>query len=420
MTQIVDRRNHGKNKSAVNRSRFIRRVKRQVKEAVARAVSKRSVTDMDRGDKVSISGRDISEPQFRLGSGGKRGAVHPGNKHFSSGDRVSRPLGGGAGAGGSRPSNSGRGEDDFVFELSREEFLEFFFDELRLPNLVKTQLAAAVDHNRIRAGHSSSGSPMDLNIVRSFRGALGRKISFRSGYAAALQALEEELLAAEESGEDGERIEALREEIATLRQRLATIPFLDTHDLRYNSRIKVVKPSFLAVMFCLMDVSGSMDQAKKDLAKRFFMLLYLFLARSYEKIQVVFIRHHTTALEVDEEQFFYARETGGTVVSSALTLMRDIIRERYPTSDWNIYAAQASDGENWEADCSLCEELLAREIMPLLQYYAYVEITEDEEQSLWQSYERVAQAYPNFAMRRIAGAEDIFPVFGDLFRKEVA
>ncbi|MBR7784791.1 DUF444 family protein, partial [Undibacterium luofuense] len=95
----------------------------------------------------------------------------------------------------------------------------------------------------------------------------------------------------------------LREEIRHLRTRIAAIPFLDPFDLRYSNRIKVPKPASQCVMFCLLDVSGSMDEQKKDTAKRFFILLYLFLTRAYEKIEVVFIRHHTTAQEVDENAF---------------------------------------------------------------------------------------------------------------------
>src|SRR3989338_6106597 len=127
-------------------------------------------------------------------------------------------------------------------------------------------------------------------------------------------------------------------------------------------------------MFCVMDVSGSMDEAKKEIAKRFFILLYLFLTKNYETIELVFIRHHTTAKEVNEKEFFYSRETGGTVVSSALELMRDIILYRYSSADWNIYGAQASDGDNWNNDSPRCADILMRDIMPYVQYFAYVEI----------------------------------------------
>ena len=171
-------------------------------------------------------------------------------------------------------------------------------------------------------------------------------------------------------------------------------------------------------MFCLMDVSGSMDANRKDIAKRFFIMLYLFLSRNYEHIEVVFIRHHTTAIEVDEHDFFHARETGGTVVSSALELTHEIIQQRYPTSDWNIYTAQASDGDNWTDDSPRCRDLLLSKLMPCMQYYAYVEIEARHPQNLWREYETVKGAWKNFAMQRILGLEDIYPVFRELFKKQ--
>lgn len=415
MSQIIDRRLNGKNKSAVNRTRFIRRFKDQIKKAVSDAVARRGVTEIDQGGKVNIPARDISEPVFSHGPGGKRSIVHTGNREFVAGDRVPRPPKGQGGAGG-RASNTGEGEDDFVFEISREEFLEFFFDDLALPNLVKTQLNAVNEFTRVRAGFTPTGAPSDINIIRSFRGAIGRRIALRSPYLAELEVLEEKL--AQLPDGESERALELKREIDRIKSRIHAIPFLDSFDLRYNSRIRVPKPATQAVMFCLMDVSGSMDQMKKDLAKRFFMLLYLFLKRSYQKIEVVFIRHHTIASEVGEEEFFYARETGGTVVSSALKLMREIIRERYPTADWNIYAAQASDGDNWDDDSPLCEDLLITSIMPCLQYFAYLEIASEEEQNLWRRYLNVHTVYKNFAMQRIAGVDDIFPVFRELFKRQ--
>src|SRR5690606_17167022 len=115
--------------------------------------------------------------------------------------------------------------------------------------------------------------------------------------------------------------------MAKMRNHISRVPWLDDFDLKYNLHVKDPAPSSKAVMFCLMDVSGSMNQATKDMAKRFFILLYLFLKRNYEHTEVVFIRHHTSAKEVDEEEFFYSRETGGTIVSSALKLMKQILDE---------------------------------------------------------------------------------------------
>jgi len=429
-TRIVDRRLSGKNKSAVNRRRFIRRFKAQIKKAAADAVAGRSITDMDSGEKVNIPARDIAEPVFRSGAAGEREFILPGNSDFVTGDQIARPAGGGSGSGrGDKASDSGEGVDDFVFQLSREEFLEFFFEDLELPDLVKTQLTRVTDYKWVRAGYTTDGVPANINVKRSLRGALARRIALRAPYLERVRAIEEELAGlAAANGEgggtrrDGDEVMARRrrldEELRELRRRIRTIPFVDTFDLRYNHRVKQPQPATQAVMFCLMDVSGSMDEERKDIAKRFFTLLYLFLTRAYERIEVVFIRHHTTAREVDEQDFFFARETGGTVVSSALKLMREIIAERFPTSEWNLYGAQASDGDNWGDDSSACRDLLVEKIMPCVQYFAYVEIRAEQHQNLWQEYEAVRAACPNFAMQEIRGLPDIYPVFRKLLKKK--
>ena len=421
MTQVIDRRLNGKNKSAVNRRRFIRRFRQQIREAVAEAITERSITDIDSGEKINIPARDIGEPTFRHGPGGERETVFPGNTEYVAGDKIKRPPEGG-GAGGSQASNSGEGLDDFAFNLSREEFLEFFFDDLALPDLIKTQLATQVEFRKVRAGYSRAGIPANINVIRSLKGALSRRIALRAPHARQAQELREELERVRSTGGAGApaRIAELEKEIRRLEARIKVIPFIDTFDLRYNNRIRQPRPTTQAAMFCLMDVSGSMDEERKDIAKRFFILLYLFLTRNYERIEVIFIRHHTTAKEVDEEEFFHSRETGGTVVSSALELMHRIIGERYPSSLWNIYAAQASDGDNWNDDSPLCRNLLIEKIMPLLQYFAYVEIKPDEHQSLWREYLHVKARCPNFALQRIDGLTDIYPVFRKLFKKKAA
>ncbi len=417
MTQIIDRRLNGRNKSAVNRSRFIQRYKGQIRKAVADAIAGRSITDIDNGEKISIPARDISEPVFGHGRGGAREAVHPGNVDFITGDKMQRPES--AGKGGGKASDSGEGMDEFVFEISREEFLNFFFEDLALPNLVKTRLATLPQHKMVRAGHTSDGTPSNINVIRSLRGAQGRRIALSAPLREQLLTVEEELeTLLKTSRKDDPRVAELEAEIARLKDKILAIPFIDTFDLRYNNRIRQPRPTTQAVMFCLMDVSGSMDQSRKDIAKRFFILLYLFLTRTYERIQVVFIRHHTIAMEVDEDDFFHSRETGGTVVSSALELMHEIIRERYPTSDWNIYAAQASDGDNWSSDSPLCRDLLISGIMPCVQYFAYIEIKPDQHQSLWDEYLKVRASSPNFAMQHIDTQADIYPVFRELFKKQ--
>lgn len=423
MSHFIDRRLNGKNKSAVNRQRFLKRYKTQLKRAVADAVNQRSITDVDSGEKVGIPSKDISEPVFHHGPGGTRDMVHPGNKDFMRGDRIRRPEGGAGGGGGQgRAGRGGKGEDDFVFELSREEFLDLLFDDLELPNLVRNQLIGSTEFKTVRAGYRTDGAPSNIDVVRSLKGAVARRTALGAPYRGRIRELEAELESLLAAGvpEDDARVLALREEIDRQKSRLAALPFIDTFDLRYQSFTRQPEPTSKAVMVCIMDVSGSMDQVRKNLAKRFFILLYLFLKRNYDKIEVVFIRHHTVAQEVDEQEFFYSRETGGTVVSSALNLADEILRERYDPAIWNIYAAQASDGDNWDSDSAVCRDILSERLLPLMRYFAYVEITPRQHQSLWYAYQEVAAANRHFAMREIDGAEDIFPVFRELFKRQTA
>jgi uncharacterized sporulation protein YeaH/YhbH (DUF444 family) len=412
--QIIDRRQQGKQKSAVNRQRFLKRFRKHIKEAVTDAVNKRSITDMERGEEISIPRKDVSEPIFRQGKGGKQRRVLPGNKEFIRGDRIDRPKGGSGGSGG-KASNQGEGMDEFVFELNQQEFLDFMFEDLELPNLVRKQLKDSDSYKLVKGGYTRDGIPARLNVVQSLRGAKARRIALSGAIRREIKALEQELEAFGDDDESGERLE-VTQKLDRARRRLNHIPFLDDFDLRYNNMIQQPTPTTSAVMFCVMDVSGSMTQDIKDLAKRFFVLLHLFLKRHYEKTEVVFIRHHTKADEVDEEEFFYSRETGGTVVSTALDLMKTIIEERYPTDSWNIYAAQASDGENWQDDSPKCRDLLVKSVLPLVQYFAYVEISSQKEQELWQTYTEILETFPDrFAMRNVSEAADIFPVFRDLF-----
>ena len=414
--QIIDRRLAGKNKSVGNRERFVRRYKEQIADAVRRAVSQRDIRNIEGAESITIPRKDISEPVFHHGQGGIRDTVHPGNTDHVRGDRIQRPQGGQGS--GSQASDSGEGEDDFTFTLTKEEFMQLFFEDLALPHLLRTHIGDNPQWKSRRAGYSQDGTPNNLAVVRTMRGALGRRIALTNAPQRELQALQDELdaLLAQDDG-TSEAVAQLQCKILQLRERIGKVPYLDPIDLRFRARARVPVPNSQAVMFCVMDVSGSMDQARKDLAKRFFILLYLFLTRHYEKIDIVFIRHHTQAAEVNEDQFFHSTESGGTVVSSALVLLEQIIRARYPVEDWNIYVAQASDGDNFSNDSGNCRNLLAEKILPLVRYFAYVQVAE-EEQNLWDEYSQLLPWFAHFAMRKVSDPSEIYPVFRDLFKKE--
>jgi uncharacterized sporulation protein YeaH/YhbH (DUF444 family) len=421
---IVDRRLNPKGKSHTNRQRFIRLARDTLKEAVARSIKERSLGDVDTKEVVNIPKKRIQEPRFHHAPrGGNREHVLPGNKEFVQGDTLPKPEEGGAGGGGREGSPDGEGQDNFQFVLSRDEYLDILFDELELPDLAKTNLKEATALRTTRAGYSHSGSPSNLNLVRTMRNSLARRIALHRPKAPEIEALEAEIAAAE----DEVRRAQLKARLEKLARRTRYIAYIDPVDLRYNRFEPTPKPNAQAVMFCLMDVSGSMSESMKDLAKRFFLLLHLFLSRKYEQVDIVFIRHTSQAKEVDEETFFRSQETGGTVVSTALAEMQRIVAERYPLDDWNIYAAQASDGDNYSGDSETCTRLLRDELLPLCQYFAYVEVVDEREagmfrseanaSALWRDYKAVADGHANFAMRRVFSKADIFPVFHQLFAK---
>ncbi len=414
---IVDRRLNPKGKSLGNRQRFLTRARAEVKGAVQEATRRRKVGDLEGAEKISIPAKGIVEPNFRYARGtGKREMIVPGNKEFIAGDKIPRPPGGEGGGGRGEASPDGEGEDAFEFVLSKEEFLDMFFDDLELPDLVGKQVKDATAMKLARAGFTVSGTPSNLNVGRTMRNSMARRISLNRPRRADVEALEQEIVEAEEAGDDV-RLAKAKAELERLMKRVKLIPYVDPVDVRYNRFEKVPKPNTQAVMFCLMDVSGSMSERMKDLAKRFFMLLHVFLGRRYRQVDVVFVRHTSVAKEVDEDTFFY----------SALEEMVRIQREPYPLEAWNIYAAQASDGDNIDSDSGRCISLLRDQILPITQYFAYVEVgagsaglygSARPESVLWTAYRELASGNQNFAIMRVDDPSQIFAVFHELFAKD--
>lgn len=417
---IIDRRLNSKGKSTTNRRRFVGRVRGSVKEAVKKVITDGNIKDIvdSKGKGITIPSKGLSQPTFHHGKGGTNNSSHPGNKEYVQGDRIKRPPEGGGGK-GQEGSQDGDGEDDFHFHLTQAEFLEIFFEDLELPDLVRKDLAVTEEFESKRCGFSTDGNPSRLNIIRSAKQAKGRRAALRGPKKRKLKELEAELvLLLEESPLNEARIEDVKHQIVVLKRKIGAIPFMDDMDLRYNRWEKFPVPTTQAVMFCIMDVSGSMGEWEKEMSKRFFMLLYLFLMRAYERVEIVFIRHHSSAKEVEEEEFFYSPETGGTQVSPAFDVMDKIVKERFPTNQWNIFACQASDGDNWRLDNPVVHQMLTETILPMCQYYAYVEIDRyGRESDLWAMYEGIKASHPNFDMTEITDVADIYPVFRKLFEK---
>jgi len=422
---IVDRRLNPSGKNLANRQRFMRRAKSQIRKAVHESAGSRSIKDADEGGEVVLPAQGVHEPSFRRSStGGIRDHLLPGNKEYIAGDTIQRPPGGDGGS-GSEGSADGEGEDDFRFALSRDEFIDLFLEDLELPDLAKRRVVNAEALVYHRAGYSVSGSPANLALNRTVRNSLSRRIALHRPKPAELQALRDAIEALDP--EDEVKRVALQEELARKQRRTGVIPYIDPLDVRYRRFESHPKPVAQAVMFCLMDVSGSMTEHMKDLAKRFYVLLYIFLKRRYKNVEVVFIRHTHQASEVDEETFFNSPETGGTVVCTALEMQR-VIEERYSPDNWNIYAAQASDGDNTASDNDKTAALLTKTILPACQYYAYLEVGRDSEHfppgfirrdsDLWQTYSTIIKSGAPMAMRKVGHRRDIYPVFRELFAKK--
>ena len=424
---IVDRRLNPGGKSLVNRQRFLRRAKSLVQQAVRDSLKDRSIKDLEQEGEVTIPRDEIHEPTLhRAGQGGNRDHILPGNKDFVEGDELPRPKGG-EGAGG----HQGEGEDEFRFVLSREEFLDLFLDDLELPELAKKRLTTGEAKGVRQAGYSTSGSPSALSIGRTMRNSMSRRLALRRPSRLEMERIEAEIARLEAlPGDHTAEIAALRETWARLDRRRKVISYIDPIDLRYRRFEPTPKPIAQAVMFCLMDVSGSMTEHMKDLAKRFYALLHLFLDRCYRHVEVVFIRHTDKAEEVDEQTFFYSSETGGTLVSSALETMLAVVKDRYSPEDWNIYVAQASDGDNMPSDNRKTLALMTEGILPIAQYVAYLEVGRDEDPmmlgaipratDMWQAYSQVDGKDGLFVMRKVHHRREIYPVFRELFQRRGA
>lgn len=419
MSTIIDRRLNPRDKTIKNRRKFIERSREQIKKAVKDTIDSGNIADIENG-KAKVRVKGIDEPEFTVDpKTGDKKYVMPGNKDHVVGDRQEKPKGGDSQQGSK--GGEGQSEDDFEFVLNQDEFLDFIFEDLELPDMIKKQVKDVTKVQLKRAGYSNQGNPSQLDIVRSLKNSLGRRIGLSRPKDEEIAELEKQL----DHETDKEKQRILLEQIEELKRRQVAIPWLDPFDVRYRNFVPQPQPMTQAVMICIMDVSGSMGQVEKDLAKRFFFFLHMFLHRKYEKVQIVFIRHHEEATECDEHDFFHSKESGGTKVSTALELAKKVIDDRYPINDWNIYVAQASDGDNFEFDKGACKNAVDA-LVPLTQYFAYLEVRQNQyygwdqmtQTEVWRTYSEIAKEFPNMQIRKAKEKQDIWRIFKDLFTKK--
>lgn len=416
---VVDARPESQSKTSADRQKFVRRAKAQIKEAVKKAISEGDIKSLEKG-KIKVPVKDMDEPQFEQdGKSGTHRKVLTGNKGYIEGDEIEKPNDS-DGTGGTEGSPDGEGQDDFTFILTPDEFYDFLFEDLQLPDLIKKSMKTITKIVRKRAGYVTSGNPAQLDIKQTYKYAFARHEALGRPSDEELNSLREHFEINHQLMTEDAR-HRLISRIEDLEALQSSIPFIDDIDLCYRNYPPRPEPITKAVMFCALDVSGSMDEKCKDLAKRFYLLLYVWLMKQYNgRVEIVFIRHHTEAQEVDEETFFHSREGGGTVVSPMIELISNIVKQRYSPLDWNIYACHASDGDNWTSDNARVYEKL-NALMPTLQYFAYLQVAEvnSNYETLWQGYEKVSKVHKNMHQVLATEPEQIWPVFKELFTKDL-
>lgn len=431
MVVIVDRRQNPHGKSIVNSQRFKEKIKDVIKESVLATAKSGKIGnlggDSTGGGAVTISADMLREPGFHFAIGGSDPWVLPGNPypeqekalHYIEGDKIPKPQGGSRGPGGG-PGESF--DEDFIWKIPKDEFQEYLFDGLELPNLEENQVSDVESVKWTKAGYKISGSPSALSIKRTVKNSMARRFGLARPKDEDIEALEAKFLDPNLTDEENT---ALLEEITRLKSRMAGIPWIDNMDVRYHHYTPQPKPIYNAVMFCLMDVSGSMTEHYKDMAKRFYILMYQFLKSKYPRVEVVFIRYHSSARTCTEDQFFYDRDSGGTVISTSIEELIKNINEKFSPEIWNIYVAQTSDGDNWAQDNQTTKTLLIEKVLPVIKYFAYIQVGDDEwswghsdDHSIWRTYEELSNTYKKkFAPAKVKKNADIFPVFHKLFEK---
>lgn len=413
MVTIVNRSLNTDRRSLNNRQRFIKRHEEQIRKQVGESLGDISIDTM-RGKhgtyNVPIKGTREPSPH-QDGSTGDTYRVVQGDGTVNRGDTWDKPRSGKGGGGGNEGSPDGEGQDDFTFQMTHEEFLRLFMEDLELPDMTKKTGESEVEFKSRRAGYSTTGAQNNLDVAVTIRQSLARKIALGRPSRGALRELE---LAYDEAESDDER-EALQTQIDAVKLRQKRIPWVADMDLRYRAFIQEPVPTTHAVMFCVMDVSASMGEHEKDLAKRFMLLLNLLLHKKYQKVEVVFVRYHTTASECSEDEFFHGRETGGTLASPAFNLVEEIIEQRF-SQDWNIYMAVASDGDNYTGDMPNVAMAMKR-LIPLMQYIAYVETSDRDNSEMWTSFEEFSEGSKVIQQRRVNERKQIWPIFRELYKK---
>jgi uncharacterized protein len=385
----------GRDRSAEDRRRHRELVEESIKKNIGNIISEESIIGQSRDKKIKIPIRSIKEYQFIYGKNVP--GVGSGDGSEKRGDKVGEDK---VGQKGKVPGKAGNreGEDIYETEITIDELINYLFDDLELPDVDRKKLAEAESLKSSKSlGYQRKGIPPRLAKRRS---AI-EKIKRKQGYVRSHYEAETEGGIEEKNQNEGR------------------FPFMED-DLRYRRIREEKKRDFNAVVICIMDVSGSMDQTKKYMARSFYFLLYQFIRLRYTNVEVVFIAHTTTAKEVNENEFFHRGESGGTYISSGYEKALEVIEQRYNPTNWNVYAFHCSDGDNWSEDnrrtieyanklCEVCNLFGYGEIVP--GYYSVGSTIKTD-------FEKYVK-HENFTIVTMTRKEDMVKAIKRLLEKEV-
>lgn len=309
----------------------------------------------------------LQAPERREGVG--QGEAKPGDKLAPQGQ-------------GGKPAKGEGGRDqggfEFLLEFKVDDIVDWLWEEMKLPNL-HAKVGKAEETDWIREGWDRRGARSRLDRRRSFRESIKRRTSQPDG------------------------------------------PSFTDEDLRFRQLTRREQPATQAVVFLLMDVSGSMTDEDRKLAKSFFFWAVQGLRRQYRHLDTVFVAHTTEAWEFDEAQFFQVRGSGGTVASSGLAKVREIVAARFDPSRYNVYLFYASDGDNASSDRADAERLL-EEIGGFANYLGYLEVSASASHELATEtggmFKRLAEAGRPAASFAIKQLEEIWSAVRHFFQHQ--
>lgn len=369
-------------KGILDQERHRERVKDAIKKNLGSIVSNESIILSNGRKTVKIPMRSLDEYKFRFDHQ-KRKQVGQGDGKTKVGDVIGREGQQGQGQGSGEPGSS-PGQDYYEAEVNIDDIAALIFEDLHLPWLEE------------KAKQSVPAKTTKFTEIRRV-GALSNLDKRRT-------ILENIRRTAREEGE-------------------AKLGKFKKEDMRYKSWEEELKYESNAVVIAMMDISGSMGEFKKYIARSFYFWMVRFLKTKYDNVKIVFISHHTEAKEVTEEAFFTQGESGGTVVSSAYKLALEIIAERFPPRDWNIYPFHFSDGDNYYSDNDEAVKL-ADKLIEACNLFGYGEIGEEGAASYRRSSGALLSIFndrlkkkEHFVGVRIDDKEEVYPALKQFFGK---